>query len=507
LVSRTLTSLVIGCSAAVLILAPAPGSAGAGNSNAGIRHDAGSRRLRLDNTTLVDSIAIHSMSELDSSEFAALPDSVGDDWQDFVSDTTGLYDVWHERSALGVSDSSRIRVEIGASSDFTNEQFFEANYTDVTLTTRHLVGTPETRMAGVLFAALAGTRANGAMSYRLHQDLSLGDKIQYGRLVLDWRHDLAPRWRYLVAPSFEYRQDRTFGRDLREWRGFAAARLRHHTDDRATELAASGEVVRSSGYGSDLVLDRQAAQISASLDRTPSLGSETHLGYRLAARVFPDSTSRDHVEHGWEGRWRRLSGAGHGLLIEAAGARRSAMHLSTVGRDDYWEVDGAVEGEARWSDGGALRARLSAETMHYDHEDDLAFFDYRLARARLGPRFERGSVQIAVESRAEALFAPRSASEEYRELGGALDLELLGAGAWWSLTPAAGWRDYRAGGSIESGALHSSFAFYEIGLLADQTLPSAVRVRLLASARHELHVDRAQDARSLYFSVDVRRLF
>jgi hypothetical protein len=74
--------------------------------------------------------------------------------------------------------------------------------------------------------------------------------------------------------------------------------------------------------------------------------------------------------------------------------------------------------------------------------------------------------------------------------------------------PIAGWRDYDEGpaGSPTVG-LHSSYAFYEVNVLADQALPGALRLRAYVNARYESHVDPAQDASSLYFSLDLRRLF
>ena len=61
--------------------------------------------------------------------------------------------------------------------------------------------------------------------------------------------------------------------------------------------------------------------------------------------------------------------------------------------------------------------------------------------------------------------------------------------------------------SEEGIGLHSSYAFYEIDLLADQALPGSLRLRAYVDARLESHVDHTQDARSLYFSLDLRRIF
>src|SRR5437867_6398077 len=97
-----------------------------------------------------------------------------------------------------VRDSSRVQFEIGASTDLTNEQFYEDSFTgeDSIFHRRRLVGSPESQVAGVLHASLGGTRGGGAVDYQVHNELSLGDKVQHDVLDLVWRHELAPDWRF-----------------------------------------------------------------------------------------------------------------------------------------------------------------------------------------------------------------------------------------------------------------------------------------------------------------------
>jgi hypothetical protein len=411
-------------------------------------------------------------------------------------------------------DSARVRVEIGASTDLTNELFYEDQFTDADsiFHPRHLVDSPESQVAGVLHAALAGAQGRGAVGYQIHNELSLGDKVQRDVLDLSWRHAVSPDWRFTVLPRAEYRHDRTFDRDLEEWRGSLGALLRRSLADGSTfgEFGCRGEFLSSSGRGSHFLLDRRVGQASLSVDHVPLFGSEWRLAYRFAARSFPDSSERNHWAHGWEGRWRRMLGNGHGLTVETEGERRQTVDPALTSRDNFWQGDGAVEGEIRWGEARTLVGRVTVEAVHYDREDSLLFFDYQIARGRLGPRFELGSLSASLGPRAEALFSRHNPSEEYREIGGSTELEYLAPGTWWSLTPSAGWRDYTDstdGDTLGVPGLHSSFAFYELSLLAEQALPGAVRLRLFATARYESHIDSAQDARSLYFSLDVRRLF
>ena len=53
----------------------------------------------------------------------------------------------------------------------------------------------------------------------------------------------------------------------------------------------------------------------------------------------------------------------------------------------------------------------------------------------------------------------------------------------------------------------SSFTYLDVTAYGDQKLAGALQVRAMASVRSEWHDDHANDTRSLYFSLDVRRLF
>ena len=71
-----------------------------------------------------------------------------------------------------------------------------------------------------------------------------------------------------------------------------------------------------------------------------------------------------------------------------------------------------------------------------------------------------------------------------------------------------GWREYEeVAARRRSQVLHSSYAYAEATVLADQALAAdacgSARPAPLAPERHD---DRAQDARSLYFSLELRKL-
>lgn len=410
------------------------------------------------------------------------------------------------------ADSVRIRWEIGGSTDVTNEQFYEDAYIDTVSLGRRLVASPETRVAGVLAAALEGTRSSGATRYRLRSDLSLGNRIQREALRGSWRQRLGPDWDLALVPHGEFRHDRTFDRDLDEWRAGGDARLRRAFADRSAfaELGASGDLLRTRGRGDAFLLDRNAGRVSVAFDHLGITGADWRAGWALAARVFPDSSVRDHFEQSAELQWRRDLAGLHWIELDAEGVRRRTMAPAPTSRDEFWQGQAGLGGALELGDRWSLRLRAEGEAIRYDVQDSTLYFDYQILRLRLGPRFEslRGW-SVTVGPRAEWLASRLSPGDRYQEIAGAAELEILGRASWWSVEPMAGWRDYDSTPNPPGEPaidLHTSYAFVGLDLLADQSLPGGLRLRLLASGRLESHTDPLQDARSLYFSLDVRRL-
>ena len=420
-----------------------------------------------------------------------------------------LVGVAHGDLAAPGPDTLGVRFEIGASTDLSNEIFYEDTTTDNRFRGRQLVDSPEARYAGVAMIALQGTRAGRRERYTLVNDLSLGDLIRRDALSMSWRRELSPSWRLDVAPRVELRQDRSFDRDLQEARATGVARARHALADDETflELGGRGDFSRSSGASAVILPDRNAGGAFVALERSALLGGDWRVGYSFTARAYPDSIERDHLEHGWEARFRREVGAEGWIALESDGVRRVTVYSAPTSRDNFIEARGAIEAQQRTSDRLALRERAEVEAHRYDLEDSTLYFDYQIARGAAGIRIENlGAASLTVGPRVEALFSRLNPTEAYLEVGGALEYEMLGASALWIVSPAAGWRDYdrNTGGAI---GLHSSYAFYELGLIADQALPAGLRVRANGTFRLEYHIDDSQDARSLYFSLDVRRLF
>jgi hypothetical protein len=407
------------------------------------------------------------------------------------------------------ADTSAWRFEAGMSSDFTNEQFYEDAFVDTIALGRRLVSTPETRAAGVVSAAWAGTRGARASRYDVRTEATLGDKIRRGSVNGAWRSPIGPDWRLYAAPRGEYRRDRTFDRDLEEWRGAVALRLRRDVPGvPVPELGLDADFLRTRGEGADFLPDRDGARASVGLGSGAWTTSDWRVGYAIGARAFPDSTERDHFEHGLETRWRRDLGTVT-VALDGAALRRVTMRSVTTSRDNFWDGLATADLDLRSGLWWTWRLKLSAEAMRYDVEDSTLYFDYQILRARAGPRRDAGGWGVSAGPRAELLRSPTNPVEAYVEFGGFVDVEYIGPG-FWTFSPSIGRRAYRettSGDAFSATAVHSPYTFFEVSLVGDQPLGGGVRLRALGAGRLERHGDSADDARSLYFSLDVRRLF
>src|SRR5206468_1820345 len=134
-----------------------------------------------------------------------------------------------------------------------------------------------------------------------------------------------------------------------------------------------------------------------------------------------------------------------------------------------------------------LGVRAHTELLRYDERDTTVFFDYDLTRAELEPGWTDGAWSISFGPRFEWLRSPDSPSDEYFEIGGTSDVEWTRR-AWWSVSPAGGWREYTSElasapipGALPVSASRSSFTFAQLDVLGDQPLSANLRVRLIAS--------------------------
>jgi hypothetical protein len=408
-------------------------------------------------------------------------------------------------------DTISLRWEVGATSDVTNELFYEDSFVDTTFLGRRTVSSPEARIAGVVLASLQGTRGAGSTQFVLQNELRLGAKLQRNVTGFRWNTDFSPQWRFQFNPGIEFKQDKTFGRDLTEARGEATAGIRRRFDDGATyaDWRLAAEFLRTNGEDADFLPDRNEFRTGLAVDRLAVFGHEWRLDYRFAARQFPDSMVRDHFEQGVDGRWKYNLRRGHFIAFDASGTRRVTMREAPTSRDNFWEEWLRSELLLRLNEEWAWRTRGEVEGVQYDVQDTTLYFDYYVARAETGPRFDRAiPVAIGVGPTVEVLDSALNPAEAYLQYGAFLEAEFLGGSGWWSVLPTIGWREYRQEtGAQDPLAVHTSYTFYELGLYGDQRVPGNLRLRTVATFRRELHDQDVDNATSLYFSVDVRRIF
>ena len=409
-----------------------------------------------------------------------------------------------------VMDSSRVRLEFGVSADVTNERFFEETYSDTTFESRDLRELPETRRAGVVAMDWVHRSASGRWGMRWRPECSIGDKVRRAGASGQWILDPGTASVWSLEPRFEWRDDRSFGLERSEWRGELRGRHRQTLSgsDRL-DVTASGEWLEASGQDVSVLLDRRVARGGVRWSHLPVFGWEWGMRLGADARTFPDSSSRDHLEAEWGGEVRRVFGDAHQFSATLDVARRMAWREQVSTRDRFLAPRASVALDLRSADAVRLHWSADGEALRYDAPDAVAYFDYQVARTRLELERDLGGGWAArIGPRLEWLLSATNASERYAQTGAGLEVERIGAHSWWNVGPEAGWRQYERETDtiIDSPGLHSSFAFYGIQALAEMTLSGVWRARLLADARIEKHRDASQDARSLYFSLDVRRL-
>ncbi|MCU0258798.1 MAG: hypothetical protein MUF56_07215 [Solirubrobacteraceae bacterium] len=407
-------------------------------------------------------------------------------------------------------DSLRLRIEVGASAEYTNELYYVDEFVDTTFLERRLVDDPELVPLGVAYAALAGARGGGTTSYVLENELGIGSLLQRDRLALRLVHD-AIDWRLGLVPRVEWRHDRTLGRDLTEQRAgvTGGARRLFPVSGLVAEASAGAEWLRASGLGSGQMPDRDVLSGLLALDQA-SAGSDWRLSGGYIHRAFPDSVTRDHHEWWGEGRTRLGSLARLSFDLDGGLVRRLPARPAPTTRDDFLEVRGGAGLVGRLGSSLGWRVRGEAEALRYAEPDSTLYFDYEVGRLVALLRHDGGRWSLEGGPRLEALRSPANAGEGYDEFAGVIELTLFAPGAWWSFEPVFGRRRYQPDPSLEAigyGSLRSTYTFLEANVTGDQPLGAGLRLRALVSGRHEWHTDGSQDATSLYFSLDLRRLF
>ena len=238
-----------------------------------------------------------------------------------------------------------------------------------------------------------------------------------------------------------------------QWQGDLGAGARDFDDGGLhAELGVRAELSRATGVGAEFVPDRGSGA-SRRVQADPLFGTEWRFGYSFASRTFPDSSSRDHLEHGSR---RGCAGrtAGHSLDFESEAARRSTVRscppAGTTARGPGGAHGGRGSGThghssrgGSWSPPTTTRGQLALFRLHGWSRPARGGFETEWA-VTAGPR---GEVLTAASLPLSAI-----GDRGVRRPGTAQ------GGAWWSLTPAGGWRDYEEVPPADLAVLHSSYA-------------------------------------------------
>ena len=399
-------------------------------------------------------------------------------------------------------------------SDVTNELFMQQTYSDTTFLERHLVGSPEYRSGAVASMDWSRSLRGGAVLVAFQPDLVVGNRLSQFSVVSSLRSPVVDRWSWSLEPTLRGGVDRSFGFDRRELGAVILGRARREMGwarDQAFEFRAGGDFLEVLSGAHDYSLSHRNAVAGVSYERAGLSPLEFRLEERTYVRTFPDSVTRDHYEQQVQASVSRDFGGLHSLVLRVGSNWRSTLYDTPSSRDRYAYYDS----QAEWTLHAGLRNTLQlqgdAEWTRYAVPDSVLDFDYGIGRATARWSFQWStSTTVSAGTRWEWLDAPWNPVERYREAAATLEFERFTLGSWIMISPAYLWRRYEvtnSGSGFDAQPTHSHFDGIELFTMFEQAIPGGLRVRSTGVGRIEWHRDSSDDARSLYFSLDVRRLF
>ena len=411
-------------------------------------------------------------------------------------------------------DSVRLRWEVGAASDVTNELFMQDAYVDTTFLGKRLTGNPEVRSGMVAAANWKRSLGDGDWTVRVSPDVVVGDKLRKGTVASELRRTVLDGWNWSIVPELEMLSDESFSLERRQVRGSTIARARRNlgwSGDQSVELRAGAEMLDVLSASDAFLLSHRNAQLGVAYERNSLTAFDLHIDQRTQLRTFPDSSGRNHVEPQLYVSLGRDFAGNQNLSLQLGGIWRATLTPQQSTRDRYRNWTGQLDWTLYAGPSYNLSLGADEEWMQFAEPDSLLDFDYSVHRGEARVRRQwGGAFSAAVGGRGEWLRAPWNPLERYREAAALIELESLTSRAWYVLSPTVLWRDYEVesqGQGFDLQPAHSDFTGLEIFLMLEQAIPGGVRLRGTGVGRVEWHRDSADDARSLYFSLDVRRLF
>ncbi|MBI5170474.1 MAG: hypothetical protein HZA61_13380 [Candidatus Eisenbacteria bacterium] len=387
-------------------------------------------------------------------------------------------------------------------------------YVDTTFLGRRLTGTPEVRSGVVATANWRRPFGAGDWDLRVSPDLVIGDKLRRGTFSGELRRTGIDGWNWIIAPELELLDDRSFDLERREVRSSLLARTRRGlgwNGENSLEFRAGGEVLDLLSANDAFLLAHRNAQVGITFERTSLTSFDLRVEQRTQVRTFPDSTARNHFEPQLFVSASRDFAGNQSLGMQLGANWRTTFTPQESSRDRYLNWTGQLDWTLYAGPNYTFSLGAEEEWMQFASPDSTLDFDYAVHRVQGRARRQwGGTFSAALGGKGEWLQAPWNPLERYWEAATTLEFESLTDGAWYVLTPSVLWRQYEAeskGEGFDLQPAHSDFTGLEIFLMLEQAIPGGVRLRGTGVGRVEWHRDSADDARSLYFSLDVRRLF
>lgn len=420
-----------------------------------------------------------------------------------------------------LADTLRAHYEVGVAYDLTNEIHYDQPFDTTAIVRRQRVTDADGRIVA-LGAATFDLRYKARSRLLVDQLAQAGPELVREELHADWRQGTASDWRWLGGADLDYRHDTSFGLTRDDLRAGARLGAERAPEDYASSLRLlyRFDLGNSQQQGDERIYpDFYLHRAQISYAHFGFLGSEWGLGYTFGYRSFPDTSSRDYVDHQGEAFGTARFDGGREISGRAYLDRRSAFSDSATG-DRFWQSEDEL----------ALRLPLSPErwwltlgARFFGTSFDVptaAFFNNAFWRQEAEVRYEAGAGlawQAALE--AEELRVPDSGGlgdpevsedalnarrEEYDQAALQLGLEKLGR-TTFLFEPVGGRRAYRIEATPANDLeAHSSYWFVSLNGYADARFAGPLRFRGSIDYLYEFHDISADDISAVYLTAELR---
>ncbi|MEE8405502.1 MAG: hypothetical protein V3S17_08930 [candidate division Zixibacteria bacterium] len=215
----------------------------------------------------------------------------------------------------------------------------------------------------------------------------------------------------------------------------------------------------------------------------------------LVARQVPDSAELDYLNFGLDGSFFGLMESGDFDLY----ARFERKDYSRADKqDDHFRIDFDNRGKINIGGNSIMRIELSSDFVFYS-PDDQVNFDYNRHLLALLAGYQKDGWEVAIGPEFGLLLEQEGSLntvENYFEIGGRIDLELLKAGRFFgSVESILGYRNLK----IED-QLQTNFVYERITTIGNFQLGNGLNLNWLFSAEWEWHDLRQENSQIFLLS-------